>query len=98
MDISISAGDMALEHAWIYHISISSRHLQTYYSVIYRAGDVAQLVERQTGTPLTQVQVLDAARDFFSPSQLSAQALLRVSVHSRMPSHALISVSTLKVT
>ena len=27
-------------------------------------GDVAQLVERRTGTPLAQVQFLSAARDF----------------------------------
>ena len=42
--------------------------------------DVAQLVEHQTGTLPTQVQFPGAARDF-SPSQLSVQTLLRVSVH-----------------
>ena len=38
--------------------------------------DVAQLLERRTGTPLRQVRFPGAARDF-SPSQLSVQTLLR---------------------
>ena len=40
-----------------------------------RDGDVAQLVEDQTGTSLTQVRFPGGARDF-SPSQLSVQTLL----------------------
>ena len=32
--------------------------------VVVGGGDVAQLVERQTGTPLTQVRFPDAAGDF----------------------------------
>ena len=31
---------------------------------IFRGGDVAQLVERRTGTPLRQVRFPGAARDF----------------------------------
>ena len=59
------------------------------------AGDVAQLVERRTGTPLTQVRFIGAARDF-SFSQLPVQTL---SVYSRVRSHALSvsSVRTLKI-
>ena len=41
-------------------------------------GDVPQLVERRTGSPLTQVRLPGAASDF-SPSQLSVQSLLSVS-------------------
>ena len=43
------------------------------------AGDVAQLVERRTGTPLTQVRFPGAAKElFFLPqSPLSVQTLLR---------------------
>ena len=59
-------------------------------------GDVAQFLERQTGTPLTQVRLPGAARDF-SPGQLSVRTLLRVSVHPRAQSHALTSVRTLKI-
>ena len=36
------------------------------------------------------------SKGFFSQSQLSVQTLLRVSVHPRVQSHALTSVSTLK--
>ena len=40
-------------------------------------GDVAQLVERRTGTPLRQVRFPGAARDFFLPeSTFSADSLL----------------------
>ena len=39
-------------------------------------GGVAQLVERRTGTPLRQVRLTGAARDF-TPSQLSVQTLFR---------------------
>ena len=34
-------------------------------------GDVAQLVERRTGTPLTRVRFRGAAKEWFSQSQLS---------------------------
>ena len=37
-------------------------------------GDVAQLIERRTGTPLTQVRFLSAARDF--PSRVNFQCRL----------------------
>ena len=39
-------------------------------------GDVAQLVEHQTGMSLTRVKLPGVARDF-SPSQLSVQILLQ---------------------
>ena len=47
------------------------------------AGDVAQLVERRTGTPLRPVRFPGEANDFyfFSRSQFSVQTFLRVSVH-----------------
>ena len=59
-------------------------------------GDAAQLIEHWTSTLLTQVRFPGVTRDF-SPSQLSVQTLLRVSVHSCMQFHGLISVSTLKI-
>ena len=43
--------------------------------------DVAQLLERRTGTPLVQVWFSSVARHFLSQSRLSVQTLLRVSVH-----------------
>ena len=46
------------------------------------SGDVAQLVERRTGTPLTQVRIHGA---------------LTVSVHPRVKSYALTSVRTLNI-
>ena len=61
-----------------------------------RSEDVAQLVERRTGMPLSKVQFPGAARDF-SPSQLSVQTLLRVSVHPCEQSHAFTYVRTLKI-
>ena len=53
--------------------------------------DVAQLVERRTGTPMTQVQFPDAARDCFPESTFSVQSLT-MSVHSRVQSHAITFV------
>ena len=42
-------------------------------------GDVAQLVERRTGTPLTQVRIPGAARDFSPTVKLfSADSFTRV--------------------
>ena len=38
-------------------------------------GDVARLVERRTGTPLTQLAFPGAARDFLSESTFSADSL-----------------------
>ena len=45
-----------------------------------RGGDVAQSVERQTGTPLTQVRFPAAARDFSPRVELSVRIVLRVNV------------------
>ena len=42
-----------------------------------RGGDVAQLAEHRIDSPLTQVRFPGAARDFFSKSHLSVQALER---------------------
>ena len=64
-------------------------------------GDIAQLLEHRTGTPLTQVRFPGAARFvclfFLSQSQLSVQTLSRGSVHPRVQSHATTSVRTLKI-
>ena len=65
--------------------------------IILVGGDVAQLIEHRTGTPLTQVRFPEAARDILFQTQLSVQTLLRVSVHPRVQSHALTSVRTLKI-
>ena len=59
-------------------------------------GNVAQLVERRTVTPLRQVRFHGAARDF-SPSQLFVQTLLRCPYSPRVQSHALTSVRKLKI-
>ena len=58
-------------------------------------GDVAQLVERRTGTPLTQVRFPGAARDF--SARVNFYCTLRVSVHPLVQSHALTSVRILKI-
>ena len=49
--------------------------VRTQYPYLAVGGDVAQLLEHRTGTPLVQVQFPGAARDFFPQSQLSAQTL-----------------------
>ena len=51
-----------------------------FFFFFYKLWVVAQLVQHQTGAPLMQVQSPCAAR-FFSPSHLSAQTLISVSVH-----------------
>ena len=61
-----------------------------------RGGDVAQLVEHRTSTPLTQVQFPSVARDF-SPKANFSEDSLTVSVHPHVQSHAFTSVRTLKV-
>ena len=60
-------------------------------------GGVAQLVERRTGTLLTQVRFPGAARDFYllQESTFSADSLT-VSVHPRAQSHVLTYVLVLK--
>ena len=60
-------------------------------------GDVAQLVERWTGTLLTQVQFPDAAVDF-SP-RVNFQCRLSYGVHTTPPLHlhAFTSVRTSKI-
>ena len=58
--------------------------------------DVAQLVENQPGTSLTQVRFSGAARDFSQESIFSANSPT-VSVHSRVKSYAFTSVPTLKI-
>ena len=57
---------------------------------IWRRRDVAQLVERRTGTPLRQVRFPGAARDFSSRVNLSMQTLFRcpyTPVSNRMHLH-----------
>ena len=65
-------------------------------SPVQRDGDTAQLVGRRTGTPLTQVQ-FRCGKGFFSQSQLSVQIPLRCPYNTRVQSHALTSVRTLKI-
>ena len=59
-------------------------------------GDVAQLTECWTDTPLTQVRFPGAARDFSPESTFSADSPA-VSVHPRVQSHPLTLVRALKV-
>ena len=61
------------------------------------AGDVAELVEHQTGAPLTQVQFLSAARDFSPLVNLTVQTLFRCLYTPHVQLHALTSVCTLKI-
>ena len=61
-------------------------------------GDVAQLAERRTGTPLRQVRFPGTARDFFPPeSQLSVQTLFRCPYSPSVQSPAQTSACTLKI-
>ena len=58
--------------------------------------DVARLVERRTGTPLTQVRFPGTVRDF--SSRVNFRRRLSYSVRShRVQSYALTSVRTLKI-
>ena len=79
------------------HIHLLMKDDLTVVQIMFdMGGDAAQLIEHWTSTLLTQVRFPGVTRDF-SPSQLSVQTLLRVSVHSCMQFHGLISVSTLKI-
>ena len=60
-------------------------------------GDVAQLVEYRTITPLTQVRFPGAARDFSPRVNFSVETLLRVSLHPGAQSDTFTSVRTLKI-
>ena len=68
----------------------------SYHNALLSAkkGDVAQLVERRTGTPLRQVRFPSAERDFSARFRVDS---LSESGHFRMHSHALTSVRTLKI-
>ena len=70
---------------------------QSVVSVLGRpGGDVAQLVEHKTGTPLTQVQ-FPGGQGNFPPGSIFSADSLTVSAHPRLQSHALTSVRTLKI-
>ena len=59
-------------------------------------GDVAQLVERRTGTPLTQVRLSGAAKDF--SLRVNFQCRFSHGVPTpRMQSTTLLPVRTLKI-
>ena len=60
-------------------------------------GDETQLVQHRTCTPLTLVQFTDAAKDFFPPEPTFIADSFTVSAQSRVQSHALTSVRTLKI-
>ena len=59
-------------------------------------GDVAQLVERRTSTPLRQVR-FPLRRRIFLPESTFVADSLTVSAHPRVRSHASTSVLTLKI-
>ena len=59
-------------------------------------GDVAQLVERRTGTPLTQVRISGAARDFSPRVNFQCGLSLVCPYSPRVQSHALTYMRTLK--
>ena len=58
--------------------------------------DVAQLIERRSGTPLTEANFLVRQGIFLPESTFSADSLT-VSLHPRVQSHALTSVRTLEI-
>ena len=60
------------------------------------SGDVAQLVERRTGTPLRQVRFPGTARVSLPESTLSVESLT-VSVKPPVQFHALTSVRTINI-
>ena len=60
-------------------------------------GDVAQLVERRTGTLLRQVRFPGAAKDFCPRVNFPVQTLLRCPYSPWVQSHALTSVLMLKI-
>ena len=64
---------------------------------IFRGGDVAQLVERRTDTPLRQVRFPDAGRYFSPRVNFQRRLSTRCPYISRVQSHALTSVRTLKI-
>ena len=59
-------------------------------------GNIAQLIERRTGTPLMRVRYPGAARDFLPESTFSVDSLT-VSVRPRVQLHVFTSVCTLKI-
>ena len=61
------------------------------------SGDVAQLVQRQTGTPLTQVRFPSEERDFSPKVNFQCRLSYCASVHPRVQSHALTNVLTLNI-
>ena len=62
-----------------------------------RGGDLAQLVERRTDTPLGQVRLPGAASDFIPESTFSADSLTVSILEASVQLHALTSVRTLKI-
>ena len=71
---------------------LSWKHV-SYWILSSRCGDVAQLIERCTDTPLMQVRFPVAARDF--PPRINFQC--RLSYGVRNAPHALTSVRTSKI-
>ena len=61
------------------------------------AEGVTQLVRASDRHAADAGSIPRCGKGFFSPSQLSVQTLLRVSVHPRVQSYALTSVRTLKI-
>ena len=78
------------------HINHIMEHLTEAINKLQCYVDVAQLLERRTGTPLGEGSIPRSGKEFFSRSRLSVQTLT-VSVHLRVQRHALTSVRTLKI-
>ena len=60
-------------------------------------GDVGQLVEHRTDTPPTKVRFPGAARDFSPRVNFKCRLTSRVRTPSRVQSHTLTFVRTLKI-
>ena len=63
----------------------------------FGGGDVAQFFRASDRHAADAGSIPWCSKGFFSPSQLSVQTLLHVSVHPRVQSHALTSVPKLKI-
>ena len=73
-------------------------HVYVHSHVSNRGGDVAQLVGRRTGTPLTQVRLLDAPRYISPRVNFQCRPSYVCPYTPRVKSHALLaSVRTLKI-
>ena len=89
---------MGEKAAEAYAASTTCYYDQTDLAVSFTRGEVAQLVEHRSDTPLTLVRFPSFGKGFFFfPESTFSADSLTVSVHTRVKSHALTSVCTLEI-